>query len=149
MLFYVLKGLIPYTRENMLLSFRPGRYFDELEEVSGYPKQTIKTAYYRAKKSGYIEKGTSSRLTNLGNQKLQPFLAKKLRGGGKLMVIFDIPREHNGLRRQFRALLKEWGFIKIQQSVWATSFDHVESVRTAVDELGLQDYVQLYEAAKL
>ncbi|MGB4967425.1 MAG: hypothetical protein WBO35_04455 [Candidatus Saccharimonadales bacterium] len=53
-LVYVLRGLFPPTRENLLLSFKPGLFFAELEKVSGYKKRTLQQTFYRARKQGLI-----------------------------------------------------------------------------------------------
>lgn len=149
-LFFILKGLIPYSRQNMMLSFSPNRFFDELERQSGYNHNTLREATRRAKKAGLInETSTGLRLTKLGERTVGPFMATKLPEGSKLMIIFDIPEDMSRQRQQLRSLLRKWQFEQTQKSVWITSFDHRQSVKDAVDELRLQGCVQLYECALL
>lgn len=146
---YLLKALLPYSRQNMLLNYKPSQFFYELSRSSHYSESTLKTALYRAKQSGYITDGPAPKLTKLGHQKLQPFVAEKLNKSGKLMVIFDVPESMNSLRRRFRSVLRELEFTQVQQSVWMTSYDHRIYIRQVVIELGLKDCVQIYEAARL
>jgi len=147
---YLLKALLPYSRQNVLLNYKPHQFFRDLARASQYSEATLKTTFYRARESGYItDSGSHPRLTKLGHQKLQPFVAEKLGKNGRLMVIFDVPQSRDHLRRRFRVVLRELEFTQVQQSVWMTSYDHRAYVREAARELGLQDCVQLYEAARL
>lgn len=149
-LVFILKGLMPYSRENMMLSFSPNRFFNELERTSGYKRKTLDETIRRAKKQGLMEKaGPSLRLTALGRRVAEPYIAKQLKNGGKLMIIFDVPENQAAARQKLRSLLRKWGFEQTQKSVWITEYDHRESVRQAVEELGLAGCVELYECARL
>ena len=146
---YMLKALLPYSRENLTLSFSPGRFFYELERKSSYSNATIKGAYYRARKQSLISDEVLPRLTAKGKQKLQPFIATKLQENARLMVVFDIPEEKAELRRQFRTLLRELKFEQAQLSVWITDFDHKDILLEAVEDMQLDGYIQIYESARL
>lgn len=147
---FVLKGLIPYTRENLMLSFKPGAFFAELEKVSKYNQKTLRNAYYRGCKTGLIYNSSSSpKLTRRGIIKVQPYVTRKIQGAGRLIVIFDIPEADARLRRQLRKQLKEWQFEQIQKSVWATDMDYTRGLFELVEELGAGKYVEIYEGAKL
>lgn len=146
---HVLKGLIPYTRENTLLAFSPGKYFYELERISRHKEPVLKAAYYRAKRQGLISSDPVPCLTQKGRQKLQPFVAKKLGKNARLMIIFDIPEAQAVKRRRLRMLLRDLKFAQVQQSVWVTDFDHKEIIKEACAELELQGFVQLHESALL
>lgn len=78
---------------------------------------------------------------------VQPFISKKLEGGGRLMVIFDVPEEHADRRRKFRSILRQLKFVQIQQSVWMSENDYREVLFESIQELHLHDWVELYEAA--
>jgi|SRR3989344_9077025 len=146
-LVFVLKGLVPYSRENMMLAFKPNLFFNELEKISRYKRQTLETAARRAQEKGLIEisRQQQLRLTNLGRRRVRPYIATKLKGNGKLMVIFDIPEEKAIDRQRLRRLLRKWQFIQVQKSVWLTAYDFREALQEAVDELGLSGCVELYE----
>ena len=149
-LIFVLKGLIPYTRENMMLAFKPNAFFNELEKISRYKKWTLQKAYYQAQKEKLIQKQADVlRLTAAGKKIVRPFIAEKLPEGAKLMVIFDIPEDKSTLRARFRRVLNEWGFKQVQKSVWVTSYDQKEPVKELVAELELDQYVELFECASI
>lgn len=149
-LVYILKGLIPYTDANLKLAFSPNRFFNDLEKISQYKKSTFKTTMWRAENRGYIRRVKNSyQLTELGKNKIKPYTAKKLEKEARLMIIFDIPENKAHLRNQLRWLLRQWDFYQIQKSVWATAKDYKKDLITAIEQLGLEDWVELYESAKL
>ncbi|MEX1995532.1 MAG: hypothetical protein WD887_02030 [Candidatus Saccharimonadales bacterium] len=145
-LVFVLKALLPYSKENLILSFRPNRFFNELEKTSGYSQKTLRETSRRAQHQGLIEiKEKNLRLTALGERTARPYIASRLKGGGKLMIIFDIPENRSGARQQLRALLIKWDFKQVQKSVWITDYDHRDSIKYAVRELHLEGCARLYE----
>lgn len=149
-LVYTLKALIPYSRENLLLSFSPNRFFNELERTSGYKRKTLNETVRRARRRGLIEQTDHGlKLTTLGERVTKPYTAIKLKNGARLMIIFDIPEDRALARKQLRWLLRKWGFKRTQKSVWVTSYDHRESVKLAVAELELSGCVELYECERL
>lgn len=148
-LVYVLVALIPYSKPNLLLAYKPGLFFRELEKVSRYKQATLESAYYRAERQKLIERRDNLiRLTAQGKRKIAPFIAKEIGGQAHLMVIFDIPEDVENTRRKFRAVLKEWQFKQIQKSVWITNKDLVDEIVVLVKEMELGNYVQIYESAR-
>lgn len=147
----VLLALIPYTRENMMLTFSPNRFFNELEKVSGHSEPALRVAFNRAQRNKVfsIDRKNRVMLSVKARQIVQPFVAEQLVGNAELMVIFDIPEEYAGKRRQFRTVLKLLEFDQIQQSVWCTTYDHRSVIFDTIVDLELGDYVQLYEAARI
>lgn len=150
-LIYVLKSLIPYSNENLLLAYKPNKFFNELDGISVYKKSTLRNAYWRSKQQGYIKEDFDQipKLTAEGLNKVKPFLAKKLGKKSKLIVIFDIPEATRLSRDKLRGLLLSWGFSQIQRSVWASDFDHQETLIKAINELNLSDCVEVYEGLRL
>lgn len=144
---YVLRALVPYSRQNVLLNYKPRQFFKELEHISGYSEPVLKTALWRARQSDLVSDDPIPQLTRRGLQKVEPFVARKLGSNAQLMVIFDIPEVRAGTRRQLRTLLRNLGFKQVQLSVWITVYDHTTTVREAIRSLGLEQDVQLYEAA--
>ncbi len=66
------------------------------------------------------------------------------------LVIFDIPETSRLIRDIFRRKLKEWGFYRIQQSVWITPYPCQEEIALlreflSVDKKG----IQILEVVKL
>ncbi len=148
-LIYVLRGLFPPTRENILLSFKPSLFFAELSKVSGYKKHTLEQSYYRACRKGLVSRETIPRLTAEGQRVLHPFIAEKLGKDARLLLIYDIPEYMETERRALKRLLHCLGFEMVQQSVWATDFDHRETIRNAVKELDIAGCVELFESIRL
>lgn len=146
----LLKALIPYTRENLLLSYKPNQFFNELERSSGYSRKTLRNAANRASQKGLLryEDGIPL-LTNKGLHAMQPYIATKLAKQARLMVTFDIPEENSHLRRQLRQLLREWHFEQVQKSVWISQYDYGSVLVEAIEELGLGECVQVFECARL
>lgn len=148
-LVYVLVALIPYSKPNLLLAFRPSEFFKELQKISRYRQKTLKEAYWRGIRNGLISNSPSPQLTKLGEKKAAPYIGTKLSREARLLVIFDIPEEESYKRQAFRNLLKAWGFYQVQKSVWQTSYDYRNLIMEAIEELNLSGYVEVYECARL
>ncbi|PID99142.1 CRISPR-associated endonuclease Cas2 [Candidatus Saccharibacteria bacterium] len=148
-LIFVLRGLLPYTMENVLLSFKPGLFFAELEKVSGYKRSTLSATYYRAKQQGLIEQDIVPTLTEKGLQKVRPYTAKKLGDHARLIVFFDIPQDRAYVRENLRRLLKNLGFEMIQRSVWVSDMDYRSVLLQAIEKFQLQDCVEVHESLRL
>jgi DNA-binding transcriptional regulator PaaX len=148
---YVLEAFIPYTEANLLLSFKPSLFFNELEKKTGYKKRSLESAYYRSVKKGLIklDENHIPHLTKVGRRKTKLYKPTKLKIGVHLMVIFDIPENERKKRDRLRTLLRELSFQKIQQSVWETRYDHREHLRAEIEDMNLQQYVRVYEAASI
>ena len=149
---FILRGLLlPFSNENLLLTYKPSRFFYELSKISGHREQTLRTAFSRAKHSGLIKIDDNAlpRLTSRGKLKAAPFVSEKLSNKGRLLVIFDIPVSRGSTRRDFRQLLKNLGFKQVQQSVWVTDNDRRKIIIEAIAEYQLDGCVEFYEAARL
>ena len=148
---YVLKALIPYSKANLMLTFRPNNFFHELSKLDKRDYSAYKSAYYRAIKNGLVvlDADNIPRLTEKGHNEIQEYKPTKLGKDAYLVVIFDIPEDKRENRNHLRSLLKELSFSKIQQSVWASRYDHRELLKAEISEYGLQDDVIVYEALKL
>ena len=151
-LVFILKALIPYTEANLMLAFKPSRFFYELEKISKHKRHTLEVAMRKAEKQKLIElkikqDQTIVQLTKLGQRTVRPFVAEKLGGDAKLMIIFDIPEEMVLARVKLRRVLRAWRFEQVQKSVWVTSYNHVASVNELINELNIKQYVLLYECA--
>lgn len=147
---YILEALIPYSKANMQLVFKPSRFFTELEKLDQVKEQTARTSFYRAIKKGLIELDDQGvpRLTNRGKRRILPFSAPKLKGA-QLMIIFDIPEADRWKRGHLRALLHELSFKQVQKSVWISPHDHRELLKMEIEELGLKKEIRLFEARDL
>lgn len=147
---HVLLGLIPYTRENFALTFKPHVFFNELEQTSGWKRNTLRAAYYHAQRSGYVRRiDNRPQLTRDGERAVLPFYATKLGNDAQLLIMFDIPLEHAKQRQQLRRMLKRFGFTLVQQSVWMSNMDYRQALMELVSELGLEQFVEIHESVKL
>lgn len=148
---YLLKALIPYSKANLELSFKPNTFFNELEKLDNINERTLRSAFYRAQKRGLIsvDSGGTPRLTVKGVAATKTYKPTKLRKDAYILLIFDIPESERRKRDHLRALLRELSFKKIQQSVWACRYDHREYLAAEIKEYGLENYVIVYEAARL
>ena len=149
-LIFILKAFIPYSRENLMLSFSPNKFFNELDKTSDYQKSTLRHAYWQAKKQGFIaESNGLVKLTAKGQREIRPFVAKQLGKNAKLMVIFDIPEERAVARRKLRDTLKLWDFSQIQKSVWMSDLDYSDLLKELTSELNITACVEIYAANRL
>ena len=110
-------------------------------------RSLARSKYIKAQKIG---KRLTIALTEKGKT---VYLAEQLRNA-KLnpqkfytVVIFDIPETQRLARRQLRLLLRQGGFIKLQQSVWVSKADTYELMSKLIRELKLQAWVNIYHAA--
>lgn len=144
----VLKALIPYSRESIMLGFKPNAFFNELEHISKYKRSALEQAARRAQERGLIERDKKQRLrlTKLGKLHAQPFIAEKLKDS-KLMVIFDVSGDLE--RNRLRRLLKSWHFQQIQKSVWVCDYDHRANIAEVIKLLDLHESVRIYECSLL
>lgn len=146
----VLNALVPYSRDNLLLSFKPNKFFNELEKNSKYKQSTLKNAYWRAGQRGFIKfENKNPSLTDAGREKINDYEPKYLGRNASLVLIFDIPEEKRKARQQLRELIKSWDFVQIQKSVWASDKDYRELLIDVVSELRLAGCVEIYEGVRL
>ena len=104
-------------------------------------------------KKGYIEKHKKGRkilfkLTKQGNDKaiLLKILNDTVWDGFWRIVIFDIPEKKRRIRYALRAKLREWQFEQLQKSVWVSKKDVVNELKSFIKEIGIKDWVKVFEA---
>ncbi len=148
---YLLQAFIPFTDANVRLSFKPSSFFYELEKKGRVKERSLRSAYYRAQQNGLLEIDQDGipRLTAKGRAAAKVYTSSKLPKATRLLVIFDIPESERSKRDHLRSLLRELSFVKIQQSVWASKYDHREYIAAEIAEYDLEKYVAVYEAARL
>lgn len=149
-LIYLLKALIPYSKQNMQLGFKPNAFFNDLEKISKYKRRSLENAFYRAERQKLITRREHIvQLTEAGSHAVQPFVAKRLNKGAELMVIFDIPEDMAAIRARFRRTLRVWKFRQVQKSVWVSGYDHKAPLKDILKEMDIADYVILYECSRI
>lgn len=133
----------------------PGKYL-----YGSYPKEINKNVLYQSvrqlKKEGLIEtqkegKNILVKITARGKDRaiLYKLLENKSWDGKWRIVIFDIPETHRKIRRALREKLREWQFTPIQKSVWVSKIDVVEELKKYTREIGVENWVQTFEANKM
>lgn len=68
------------------------------------------------------------------------------RGPRATVVIFDVPQRASATRRQFRWLLRQGGFTKLQQSVWVGPVPAYELVARFIRQEQLEAWVNVFRA---
>ncbi len=151
---YLLEALIPYSEANLKLAFKPGLFFNDLENISKQKritKASYKNAYYKALRDGFIGLDNRSQplVTKKGKEILQVFKPKILPKGACLMVVFDIPEAKRAQRTYLRIVLREFKFRQVQKSVWVSKYDSKEYLVDELSKQGISEYALLYEAAQI
>ncbi len=62
------------------------------------------------------------------------------------LVIFDIPEKRRAVRDLLRSKLKQWDFLHLQQSVWASKKDCTKALRGFIKSVGIEDWVMVIES---
>ena len=91
-----------------------------------------------------------ARLTEKGwQQALRHKIRKEtnLCKNGVCIVIFDIPEKERFVRNVLRAFLKEWGFQKLQHSVWMTDRDVVKPMMLLLQRRGLDKWIRIIQGS--
>lgn len=113
------------------------------------PRQRLYETASRLKRKGLvqfvIERGrTRMRLTAKGKAALERQIAsaRPLRRPKRWdrrwrIIIFDIPETRRLMRDRVRGMLSEFGFVRLQNSVWIYPFDCEEIITLLKTELGL------------
>lgn len=110
------------------------------------PKQRIRETVYRLKKKGFVgfehKNGrTYLRIKDKGRARLRSLISfgplpRPKRWDGKWrLVIFDIPEKRHVLRARARGIVAGFGFVHLQDSVWAYPYDCEEAVALLKAEL--------------
>lgn len=102
---------------------------------------------------GYIQKQKNGKkilfkLTQQGKDKaiLLKILENAAWDGFWRIVIFDIPEKERRIRYTLRAKLRQWQFEPIQKSVFASKKDVVKELKAFIKEIGIEDWVKIFEA---
>jgi DNA-binding transcriptional regulator PaaX len=140
--------------------------FGHLPETSGgYKEKNLKNVIYKLKKDGLIDykdtsEGRSLFLTNKGKSflkivKNKGFPYKKYTRDQSSesdkslkIIIFDIPEKERGKRDWLRDVIKNLGFTKLQQSVWAGNNAIPEDFLSDLEEMKILRFVEIFSVSK-
>lgn len=126
------------------------RYLYGVPELN---KPALSQALKRLREKGLIEfvsdEKLAYRLTDQGREKAVlaslKFDDQKWDGKWRL-VFFDVPEKRRQARDLLRSKLKQWGFIHLQQSVWATKKNCTKPLRNFIKSVGIKDWVMVVES---
>ena len=97
-------------------------------------------------KKGFTKKGVLRLLKAKVNQQTE----KNKRWDGRWrIIIFDIPEKRRVARDNLRMVLKNLGFIKLQNSVWISPDNYFNLLQETVREYKIAPYVILIEARRV
>lgn len=127
----------------------------------GYPREikkpTLLKTIKRLRNKGLVdfisEEKLVLKLTEKGRDqamlaKIKAFKEEDWDGKWRL-VSFDIPETRRTVRDLLRNRLKEWGFTRMQNSVWKSKIDCVVQMRILIKELGIEKWVKVIESSEL
>lgn len=146
----LLRALVPYTKENLMLSFKPSQFFSELEKTTGSSRKSLQTAMSRAVKEGFVERDSGVPvLTPKGQARIDKVPNGELMWDGNyFLVVYDIPNEFDYARRRFALELRALGFKQYQKSFWVCKINHTEAITDIMVDLKIGPFVTLGTFAK-
>ena len=131
----------------------PGLYAFGTREVN---KSAFANALKRLRENGFVElisdKELVLRLTDTGRSKA---LWTKMRlvdekwDGKWRIVSWDIPEKRRKARDLLRHQLKQLGFIKFQNSIWASKRNCTTLLKEYIKKVGIGDWVKVFESSTL
>jgi len=148
----VLKAFLPYSRENLMLSFKPRKFFnhlDYLEKQTQASRRSLSATISRAKRNGLLKVDEQGNITTSwrGKIKLSIIPTKKTRN--LLIIVFDIPEVLRKNRDLLRLYLKTTLCEQVQKSVWKTKYDIYDELTEIIKDLNISDYVNLFMADEI
>ncbi|MCL5784653.1 MAG: hypothetical protein M1142_04865 [Patescibacteria group bacterium] len=134
-------------------AYNPGFYVSGMREVN---KSALANALKRLRDNGFVElicdKELALRLADTGRSKalwIKMKLEDEKWDGKWRLVIWDIPEKRRNARDLLRYQLKQLGFKKFQQSVWASKKNCTFLLREYIKKVGIEDWVKVVESDEL
>ncbi len=132
-----------------LLSARSTKRFYKLARERATYRYHRKLAIERLKECAFVqERGERLSITDAGRSVLGTAVEATRRLLGVKpwdykwrIAAFDIPEKYESLRRKVRSVLKDAGFVKLQQSIWVFPHDCEELVQLIKKESGLSQFI--------
>lgn len=136
--------------------YKPGYY--AYGDGWNYPlnKASLAQALKRLRENGFVElisdKELTLRLTDKGRSKAlwtKMKLVNEKWDGKWRIVMWDIPEKRRNARDLLRHQLKQLGFQKVQNSVWASKKNCTNLLHEYIRKVGIGDWVNVFESNKL
>jgi hypothetical protein len=146
----LLRALVPFTEENLTLTYKPAKFFANLEKATGSSRHSLESMVSRGVKQGYIKRdGGIPILTAEGKRRIQTIKnGEEMRDGNYFVVLYDIPEFLDGSRRRLAHELRVREFKQYQKSFWISEVNYSEEIIDIIAELNLGKYVTLGTFAK-
>lgn len=137
---------------SMMGGNRPGMSSPAIKETDKFLEEinyrTIKNAIISAKKQLFmktIHRNAPAQITEAGRSRLRAIIPvydqKRVWDGRLHLVTYDIPEKKRKDRNALRTRLIRLGCAKLQESVWLTPYDPIDSLRDLIRESGLDGTV--------
>ncbi len=156
---YARDELLEFSKE-MVHAFSRHNYmpFAEYEDIQRrIVRKEERARLYELKRRKWIETKTIGNrvVARLTEQGWQQALRERIRvetkkcAEGVCIVIFDIPEKERFVRNLLRTYLKEWGFKKIQHSVWLTDKDILKPMMLLLQRRNLDRWIRIIKGTIL
>ncbi len=157
---YLIKDGLLDLAEQFVFAFSHHNYMDFMEYKDMQHRKIAKENQKwlrELKHRKWIETKTMGEriLGRLTEQGWQQALRHKIRTetnkckNGVCIVIFDIPEKERFVRNALRKFLKEWGFQKLQHSVWMTERDIIKPMMLLLQRRGLDKWIRIIQGSLL
>ena len=129
----------------------------ELDKISAKDKIRYRDRLNKLEEKGFIYlSGEKVKLTARGRKLLAKInfedmdINRREKWKGIWQIVsYDIPNEDRKERDFFRDKLKEWGFIRIQKSLWVAPYICKEEVAILSKSFGINNYVMYFTTSHL
>jgi len=129
--------------------------FQDLFGTISGNKKSFRSSVDRLYKKGFIVKdggewfiGKSGK-EYLNSNNLKSFESPFVKGAKKdLLIMFDVPEECRHYRNWLRKQLKEFGYVMVQQSVWAGPSPLPKEFKDYIKKLKLQKNIRTFKLAR-
>lgn len=123
--------------------------------TGGMNYEVIKNALITARRNGWIKKGNRKaqpEITAEGKRRLAATIpmydAKRVWDGRLHLVTYDIPEALKTKREMLRGYLRRIGCAKLQDSVWITPYNPIDTLRTFIEEKELGGTIIISDMGK-
>lgn len=148
---YVAAMSVPQSRNGQV--WRAAREADSFLNQVNY--EVIKNAIQTARKRGWVKQGRRGAIPEItieGKRRLNAILPhydeKRVWDGKMHLVTYDIPETHRDDRWSLREYLRAIGCGTLQESVWITPYNPIDTLRDFIEERNLKGNVIVSDMGK-
>ena len=150
-----MRAFIPFTEENLLLSYKPNQFFnrldylDKLVQITEANRQTVQSTISRAKRAGLLRVDSDGTPSTTWQGKIKAKVRPTKELHKYLVIIFDIPELRKKDRNKLRDYLRSNYCEMVQKSVWKTKYDIYDELLEVIEDLQIVSYVSVFLADEL